>query len=215
MADEKNRPQVEIGMLLEVLTEENDVLFRARVTDFDGNSIRIVNDSGEDMPTVVFNTGVKLRGPQGVVFRGTVCGSSGEMWKLDQLNNLSTEERREFFRQNISVAARVSRVKTKDGAASQENKVDCKLLDVSGGGVLVGCNAIYESGDELLIGNAAILPDMESFSFRCVIRRAQKGRFTNLYGCEFLKLQPGEQDRLFKAIFLLQRQEAKRLRGGK
>ena len=216
-----NHLEVEVGMLLEVLTESNEVLFRARVIDFDGESIRIRNDNGGEVPPVVYNTEYKLRGyldnDRRVVYHGTVCGSTRTIWKMDQLANWFTWEKREFFRQNISVEALVTRVKwagdTKDDPPRTEEKVNCKLLDVSGGGVLIACDATYSRGDQLRVGNAEILPETEPYSFRCSVRRAEQARYTNLYGCQFLNMSPSEQDRLVRAIFTLQREEAKRLRG--
>lgn len=213
--------EVEVGMLLEVLTVNNEVLFRARVTEFDGDSIRIENDLGDKVPPVMYNTEFKLRGhlsdDRRVVYHGTVCGSTEYMWKIDQLANWFTWEKREFFRQNISVAAAVTRVKwdgdKKEDPPRKEETFNCKLLDVSGGGVLIACDASYVRGDQLRVGNAEILPDAEPFSFRCSVRRVQQARYTNLFGCQFLSMSPSEQDRLVRAIFTLQREEAKRLRG--
>lgn len=216
-----NHLEVEIGMLLEVLTENNDVLFRARVVDFDGDSLRIQNDNGGEVPPVVYNSEYKLRGylddDRRVVYHGTVCGSTRTMWKMDQLANWFTWEKREFFRQNISVEAVLTRIKWNgdkaDDPMREEDEYNCKLLDVSGGGVLIACDASFNAGDQLRVGNAEILPEAEPFSFRCSIRRVEQARYTNLYGCQFLRMSPNEQDRLVRAIFTLQREEAKRLRG--
>lgn len=213
--------EVEVGMLLEVLTENNEVIFRARVTDFDGDAIRIENDNGGEVPPVMYNSEYKLRGhlsdDRRVVYHGTVCGSTSTMWKMDQLANWFSWEKREFFRQNISVEARVTRVKWagegKDDPPHKEDQFKCKLLDVSGGGVMIACDAAYNRGDQLRVGNVELLPGTEPFSFRCSVRRAEQARYTNLYGCQFLNMSPSEQDRLVRAIFTLQREEAKRLRG--
>lgn len=216
-----NYLEVEVGMLLEVLNEGNEVMFRARVTEFDGESIKIENDNGGEVPPVMYNSEFKLRGhlsdDRRVVYHGTVCGSTKTMWKMDQLANWFTWEKREFFRQNISVEALVTRVKwtgdAKDDPPRKEEKFKCKLLDVSGGGVMLACDASYNRGDQLRVGNAEILPENEPFSFRISVRRAEQARYTNLYGCQFLDMSPSEQDRLVRAIFTLQREEAKRLRG--
>jgi len=216
-----NYLDVEVGMLLEVLNASNEVMFRARVTEFDGESIKIENDNGGEVPPVVYNSEFKLRGhlsdDRRVVYHGTVCGSTKTMWKMDQLANWFTWEKREFFRQNISVEALVTRVKwaddAKDDPLRKEEKFKCKLLDVSGGGVMLACDAAYSRGDQLRVGNAEILPESEPFSFRVSVRRAEQARYTNLYGCQFLNMSPSEQDRLVRAIFTLQREEAKRLRG--
>lgn len=216
-----NYLEVEVGMLLEVLNASNEVMFRARVTEFDGEAIKIENDLGGEVPPVMYNSEFKLRGhlsdDRRVVYHGTVCGSTKTMWKMDQLANWFTWEKREFFRQNISVEALVTRVKwagdAKDDPVRKEEKFKCKLLDVSGGGVLLACDAPYNRGDHLRVGNAEILPENEPFSFRVSVRRAEQARYTNLYGCQFLNMSPSEQDRLVRAIFTLQREEAKRLRG--
>ena len=216
-----NHLEIEVGMLLEVLTESNEVLFRARVIDFDGDSIRIKNDNGGDTPPVMYNSEYKLRGylddDRRVVYHGTVCGSTRSMWKMDQLANWFTWEKREFFRQNISVEAVLTRIKWNGDRSNdplrEEDEFNCKLLDVSGGGVLLACDASFSVGDQLRVGNAEILPESEPFSFRCSIRRVEQARYTNLYGCQFLRMSPTEQDRLVRAIFTLQREEAKRLRG--
>ena len=216
-----NYLEVEVGMLLEVLNASNEVMFRARVTEFDGEAIKIENDLGGEVPPVMYNSEFKLRGhlsdDRRVVYHGTVCGSTKTMWKMDQLANWFTWEKREFFRQNISVEALVTRVKwagdAKDDPNRKEEKFKCKLLDVSGGGVLIACDTAYNRGDQLRVGNAEILPENEPFSFRVSVRRAEQARYTNLYGCQFLNMSPSEQDRLVRAIFTLQREEAKRLRG--
>lgn len=213
--------EIEVGMLLEVLTENNEVLFRARVTDFDGDSIRLENSMGGSVPPVMYNSEYKLRGhlsdDRRVVYHGTVCGSTSTMWKMEQLANWFTWEKREFFRQNISVEAVLTRIKwaedKPDDPPREEEEYNCKLLDVSGGGVLIACDGTFSAGDQLRVGNAEILPDAEPFSFRCSVRRADQARYTNLYGCQFLRMRPNEQDRLVRAIFTLQREEAKRLRG--
>ena len=213
--------EVEVGMLLEVLTENNEVIFRARVTDFDGDAIRIENDNGGEVPPVMYNSEYKLRGhlsdDRRVVYHGTVCGSTSTMWKMDQLANWFSWEKREFFRQNISVEAKVTRVKwageTKDDPLHKEEEIKCKLLDVSGGGVMIACDGAYNRGDQLRVGSVELLPGTDPFSYRCSVRRAEQARYTNLYGCQFLNMSPSEQDRLVRAIFTLQREEAKRLRG--
>lgn len=216
-----NYLEVEVGMLLEVLNASNEVMFRARVTEFDGEAIKIENDLGGEVPPVVYNSEFKLRGhlsdDRRVVYHGTVCGSTKTMWKMDQLANWFTWEKREFFRQNISVEAMITRVKwagdAKDDPVRKEERIKCKLLDVSGGGVMIACDAAYNRGDQLRVSNVELLPDTEPFSFRCSVRRAEQARYTNLYGCQFLNMSPSEQDRLVRAIFTLQREEAKRLRG--
>ena len=212
-----NHLEIEMGMLLEVLTENNDVLFRGRVTYFDDDSIRIENSMGGSVPKAEYNSEYKLRGTlsdeRRVVYRGVVRGGSSSMWKIEELTNWYTWEKREFFRQSISVDAVVARVKRGDAPAYEEDECNCRLLDVSGGGILLECDELFDVDDQLRVSNAEILPNIEPFSFRCSVRRVSQESYGNLYGCQFLRMRPAEQDRLIRAIFMLQREEAKRLRG--
>ena len=211
--------RVENGMLLEVLLHDKQVQFRGRVSAFDGESISLVEATGGEVPPVMYNTEVKLRGRlndgRAVVYHGVIVGSSPEMWKIGQLTNWYTSEKREYYRQNITVACKVQRTKRMypDKSPYGDNQVDCKLLDVSGGGVLLSCSESYDRGDQIYVTNAALDPDAKPFSFYCTVKRVEEAKYAFLYGCEFEDLRSKEQDRLIQAVFRLQREEAKRLRG--
>lgn len=216
MADKEfHALKIEVGMLLEVLGDGSEVLFRARVRDFDGEFVHIVHHNGGKLPPAIYGTEYKLRGflpdHQTAFYHATVCGSTDTVWKLGELSCF-TGERREYFRQNISVEALVKRISLADDTSVREGAVACQLLDVSGGGISVLCRAAYSVGDRLMVGNAQFTADSEPFSFQCTVRRARETPDGFLYGCQFEHIRPGEQDRLIRAIFLLQREEAKRLR---
>lgn len=212
---------LEVGMSLEVINSNNEVLFRAKVleVDFDNESIKIVHARGDDLPPTQYNTEFKLRGYQNgnaVHYRGTVCGSTDDMWKLDHVTKRTVQERREFFRQSIAVEALVERVGTIEGSLpAKEGAVQCTLLDVSGGGVQLSCKKEFDCGDELHVVHAELVANSKPFSFYCTVRRVEEAMYSHLYGCQFSGLTPNEQERLISAIFVLQREEAKRLRGRK
>lgn len=216
MAEEKKLVKIDVGMRLEVLTEEKKMLFRGKVKAFDGvSSIRLVDATGDFLPIMMFGTPLILRGFQGgkaVAFCGTIGGTTEDVWKVDELKYLYSEEKREYFRQDIEIGGMVQRTKRADPdcAPYGDEKVDCKLIDVSGGGVRIACSkAVYFRGDQLTVSNVSFLPGSKPFSFVCIVRRVVDDGFQKLYGCEFKEMNENEHDRLIQAIFQLQRMDSK------
>lgn len=223
MSQENNNVHLEAvreGMSLEVLASNNQVIFLGKVDKIDDTTIQLVNSSGQNVPPILYNAEVKLRGfvstSQTLICCGRICGSSDEFWKVDQLSSQYIENHRNFFRQKVSIDATILRVNdapairsgAKPGAAS--DGVPCKLLDISGGGAHIRCLEIYEPGDLLFVTGAKLLPDSEAFSFTCKVNRADTEDRIRFYGCEFKDLPLKEQDRLISTIFLLQRRETQR-----
>lgn len=214
--EEKEKTSLEIvdGMLLEVLMSDEQVLFEGRVTELDGETMRLVDPAGGAVPPVEYGTEVKLRGTLAdgriVVYHGTVLGSTSAMWKIGDLSNWYGWNRRDFYRQSVSVEGRVLRTKNANPGLTRhiDTKVACRLLDISGGGTLVACSrAVYGMGDQLSITDAHIIPGEKPFSFNCIIKRIERARFNNIYGCQFYGMDQKEQDRLVRAVFKLQAQE--------
>ena len=211
---------IEDGMRLEVLRSEDDVAFMGRVKDFEGRTLTLVNDEGGDVPYVVYGTELKLRGVWTgvglVTYHGTVFGSTADSWMIGELSDWYDWERRSFYRQDVSVEARVLRTYRSNAASAYDLdvKVACRLLDVSASGVLLACSkAVFRVGDRIHVTNAKIVEGEESFSFYCTILRKEKARFNNLYGCRFEGLSIREQDRLARAVFRLQQLERKEAMG--
>lgn len=201
-------------MRLEVLRSDNEVVFLGRVRSFAGRTLELHDDGGGSVPPAVYGTEVKLRGVWTgvglVTYHGTVFGSTPEMWKIGELADWYGWERRSFYRQDISVEARVLRTHRAHAASAHDLdvKVACRLLDVSASGSLVACSkAVFMVGDRLQVTNAKILPYEEPFSFYCTVLRVEKARFNNIYGCRFEGLTIREQDRLARAVFRLQQEE--------
>jgi len=205
---------IEDGMRLEVLRSENQVDFVGRVRNFEGRTLTLVNNDGGSVPYAIYGTEIKLRGVWTgiglVTYHGTVFGSTDESWKIGELSEWYGWERRNFYRQSISVEARVLRTFRAHAASARDLdvKVACRLLDVSASGSLLACSkAVYMEGDRLHVTNAKILPNEEPFSFYCTVLRVEKARFNNIYGCRFEGLTIREQDRLARAVFRLQQEE--------
>lgn len=199
------------GMTVEVLTLDNRLTFVGRVDRFNGRSIVIRESRGGELPPVVYNKEIKLRffqGQDSLVLHGKICGSSRAIWKLDRLEGRSAKEQRTFFRQRISrdIKAVCTRL---DGPEGREGEtLPCQILDVSAGGLLMSSHTQYEMGDQLRIDDLRLAPEMDTFTFNCRVRRVGKREMGRIrYGCQFDTLPPREQDRLLRAIFIVQREE--------
>ena len=211
---EKNNLFIEEGMRLDVMRTDDDVVFLGRVRTLDGTTLTLVNDTGGDVPHVLYGAEVKLRGAWPgvglVTYHGTVFGSTETMWKIGDLEEWYGWERRSFYRQDVSVEAQVLRTYRASAVSEQSRdvRVDCRLLDVSARGVLLSCSkAVFMQGDRLRVTNAYILPDESPFSFDCTVLRVERARFNNNYGCQFEGLTIREEDRLARAVFMLQQRE--------
>lgn len=207
----RNPFELSPGMIVEVMTPENRLLFAGRVyTIFDGAvSIRELND--EKLPMALTDKPVKLgffRERDKLVLRGKVCGSTLKMWKVDRLEKAFTQEQRSFFRQSTGVD-----LSAQCGRPGQPAS-PCQVLDVSAGGMLISSSEEFKEGERLTIMDVPLSAGEPPFTFDCLIRRAsvwKKDIFR--YGCQFESLSPKDQDRLLRAIFALQREEIRRRRG--
>ena len=209
--------EIEVGMLLEVVMADEQVLYTGCVAEYDNRTLRLTDPKGGAVPPVEYGTELKLRGTleddRIVVYHGTVQGSTDKMWKVGDLSNWYGWNRRDFYRQSISAEGRVLRTKVARPGLTRsiDVKVACRLLDISGNGVLLACSqAVYGIGDQLNVTDVELVPGEKPFCFNCVIRRIEKARFNNIYGCEFLRMDQKEQDHLVRAVFQLQLLERKR-----
>ena len=211
---EKNPFDLHPGMMAEVMTPENRLLFVGRInTVFDGAvSIREIND--DNLTMVLVNKPLKLRffrEQDNLVLKGKVCGSTMKMWKVDRLENAFTLEQRAFFRQSISVELEAQCGKRTSAGGPAKLTFPCRVLDISAGGMLISSKEEFYVGDRLYITGVPLVAGEPSFTFNCRVRRAgewKKGVIR--YGCQFESLSPKEQDRLLRAIFIIQREEIRK-----
>ncbi len=180
--------QIELqpGMMAEVMTPDNRLLFVGRVDKVQETGVSIRETNDETLPMVLVNKPVKVRfyrETDNIVLHGKVCGSTIKMWKVDRLQSTFTSEQRAFFRQSISV-----NIEAQCGRPNRAGRsgalFPCKVLDISAGGMLISSAEVYIEG------------------------AWKKG--VNRYGCQFEALAPRDQDRLLQAIFTIQREEIKK-----
>ena len=211
---EKNDLVLKPGMMAEVMTPENRLIYVGKIDKIQSGGVYIREAKDDTLPMVLVNKPVKVRfyGEAGsVVLQGKVCGSTLKMWKVDRLESTFTREQRAFFRQSISVNIEGRCCKRTARGGGSGVLAPCQVLDISAGGLLISSAEIFIEGDHIQISGASLLPAESPFSFNCQVRRAgewEKG--VNRYGCQFESLSPRDQDRLLQAIFTIQREEIRK-----
>ena len=204
------------GMMVEVMTPENRLLYVGRVEKIQNGGVYIREANDDTLPMVVVNTPVKVRfyrESDNLVLQGKVCGSTTKIWKVDRLETTFAREKRGFFRQNISfdIEGQCGRLPSQGGPPKVY--FPCHVLDISAGGMLISCAEPYAEGARLIIKKLFLVERAPEFVFKCRIRRAGEWkRGVTHYGCQFESLTPKEQDRLLQAIFTIQREEIRKRR---
>ncbi len=193
------------GMTIEVLTLDNKLTFVGKVMRFNGTTITIRDSVGRELPPVLYNKEIKLRCFQGadtLVMHGQVCGSNRQIWKVDRLKNMFVEEKRAFFRQGVNLTVQVVCERLGEDARQ------CRVLDVSAGGLLLRSREPFEEGDLLSVDGVRVVKEEAPFSFLCRVRGVRPGDWSGrLFGCQFTELASKEEDRLLRAIFTAQRRD--------
>lgn len=202
----KRAPELYSGMQVEVLTMENHLLFVGRLELLGGGVLELRRDTDDPLPQALYNSRVKLRGfqknSQAFSLNGTVGKSSRDFWQIEKLEILQSQDSRNFFRQSTNVAAQAMPSGRYRGTAPG---VECKVLDVSAGGVRIQTKSVFHEGDLFQL-DVSLLPGEEPFSVTCkVLRATEKHADKFEYGCEFQAMSERERQRLLRAIFTLQR----------
>lgn len=199
------------GMTVEVLTMENRLTFVGRVERVRNGAVTIREAKGDQLPPVLYNKEIKLRffrEPHNFVLHGKICGSTNLIWKLDRLESKFSKEQRAFFRQRISPNTAASCAKRAVNGRPGTKPAPCHVMDISAGGILLTSAETYEVGDRLSVTGIRLARGVDPFSFNCQIRRAgERDMGIVRYGCQFEAISPKEQDRLLRAIFIVQREE--------
>ena len=172
-----------------------------------GGVLEMRRDTGDPLPQALYNSKVKLRGfqrnSQPFCVTGTVGKSSRDFWQVENLEILQSRENRSFFRQNTELDARV--MPSGHYRGTSREMTECKVLDVSAGGARILSRNVYLEGDRFQL-EAELLPDERPFSVVCqVLRITPRKGFKYEYGCKFEGLSEQEQQRLLRAVFIIQR----------
>ena len=200
------------NMLVEVMTSDNYLAFLGRVDSIKDGAVILRDKRGDELPQVMYNREMRLsfkHDGETTMLRGKICGCSEEIWKLDQLESMFTRDQRASFRQSISTSIEAKCHRRSRRGDPEKEGADCRVLDVSSGGLMFSSTQSYEMGDRLALKGVRLTESMGPFSLDCQVRRVGSPDEDGVirYGCQFDPMSEREQDRLLQAIFTIQREE--------
>lgn len=210
-----------IGCSCEVKTMDNDLLLSGKIKsvfeDEKGQAIEIISPDGEDMLTAAYGLPVKINMYSNkcgfIGLGGKIYISNCDFWRINEINTLGENERRDYFRIKTHTYAKVIGPNT-------ENKIKafkCTVISVSLSGVLFAVDddsCYFPVGTQIEVRGLRVLLDGSFFDVRCEVCRVDESRkLGKLYGCKFLEQDPRDTDRLCQNIFAKQRCDIKKRRG--
>lgn len=220
MADQnKDDLGLKEGMRLELLSEFEVFLFNGVLSKIDEDAIWVANANGGDVPSIIYNTNVRLKGirqdSSAVILFGKIRGSTPLLWKIGEVSQYSFYNKRSYYRQSVSIETTVYSLRDEPEGESNAYSLSapaerCKILNISGGGLQFSSNRQFPLNTSVQIGDITLRPAQAPFSLKCSILRVTEngGRF--FHGCQFIDLDGKEQERLIRDVFLLQGEEIRR-----
>ena len=211
-------PGVEVtitaGMVLEILTMENELIFVGSVEKIKDSMIQIEDNSGAVLPQIDYNSTVKLRGlskSQPLTMSGVIRGTSRDFWRIDNLKLLQTEERRQNFRQNTTLEGQVMCVNSVFGVDNNNEQKSgtfiCRVVDLSSTGVRLRTDGTFEKGDMLFLVDVRISLQEPALNATSIVRRVIENDGVREYGCEFYGLSETEHEDIARVVLSIQRRE--------
>ena len=203
---------LEIVSKFEVLSSTGSLLFTAVLEDMEDDYIELAHSNGGDVPSVIYNTPVKLwghlpGGVQKVTLSGIVVGNSATHWRVGDLAEFVFVDGRKAYRQSVMVPANVTPMRGYSFAGQPGT-----ILNISEGGMLLNSKQEFDVGDNLFVSGVQLLPGSPPYSFMCRVLRVQENKEAGSYsyGCMFEAVSGQEQERLIHEIFILQRKSLRR-----
>ena len=219
---------LKVGMRLEMLSEENQtLLYKGVISKKDDECIWVSHADGNEVPPVVYNSRVRLKGYKKddniLMLCGTVFGSSPLFWKIGQISEFSIFNKRENYRHPVSIVTTARRLPQKPGESPAEEESgdeyvavgteQCAVVNISSGGVLFCCDHRFPVNANVQLGEIKFYPGHPPFVLRCKVLRANEQEGKYFHGCRFIDINTKEQERMVREIFLLQRDEIRRRNG--
>ncbi|MFB0920120.1 MAG: PilZ domain-containing protein [Oscillospiraceae bacterium] len=220
-----------LGCMCELKTMDNEFLGIGRISAYNlsDNSLEIVSCDGSSMPSMRYETKVKInvfgskRGFLGL--EGYVYIAHNSFWRLYDVNSLGENERRSYFRIKTNSRAEVEEIIKREQSENDGQEAEnmqsvtfpCVVTSVSISGALIviekaGCN--FRVGSMLQINAFTVGESSQLFTLKCEVKRVENNeRLGKLLGCEFTDLNDNEIQSLCQAIFAQQRLEIHRKKG--
>ena len=218
--------ELKVGMRLEMLSENQTPLFKGVISKKDDECIWVSHAEGSEVPPVVYNSRVRLKGYKKddniLMLCGTVFGSTPLFWKIGQISEFSIFNKRENYRHPVSIVTTACRLPHKPGEEPEEKTGEecadvgteqCAVVNISSGGVLFCCDHRFPVNATVQLGEIRFYPDHPPFVLRCKVLRTSEQDGRHFHGCRFIDLSAKEQERMVREIFLMQRDEIRRRNG--
>ena len=118
---------LKVGMRLEMLSEENQtLLYKGVISKKDDECIWVSHAEGSEVPPVVYNSRVRLKGYKKddniLMLCGTVFGSTPLFWKIGQISEFSIFNKRENYRHPVAIVTTARRLPQKPGESPAEEE---------------------------------------------------------------------------------------------
>ena len=209
-------------MRVEVLSAEKELLFMAKLVVSTGGLGELQETASGSIPAIpAWETAAEAGTPPPplhVLLRGfdedqklaihLECDAvplNAATWRTERLRLIGKENDRAYYRQDIGVSGEVMQT----GTGGSPQLVPCTVVNISVGGVCIQTEAVYPTDSTLLL--RVWLVESSDLVVFCLVRRVterRNGQFE--YGCEFEKLEPGQEDQISRAIMQLQMKRMKR-----
>lgn len=202
------------GLRAEVTTREGNLLFVAKLVGLRGITGELQQftdataalpqpaEGEEPTPLPVNIRGYSEKYRKAAHLEAVITPKPHRVWQAEQIRVIKTSNDRAFFRIDLDLSAVAAPI-GRPGLAEEE----CRLLNVSVGGVRFRSKAPHYTGDKLLL-KAQFLPDRDpSLMFCQVLRVIEPEKGDTEYGCKFIELNEADEDKILQIIFDLQRKK--------
>ncbi|MCI9156208.1 MAG: PilZ domain-containing protein [Lawsonibacter sp.] len=194
------------GMQVEVTSEDGRMFLTATLLDLRGDRAQLEPRSegnllaGTEEPVPVTLRGYSSLEGKAVVLEGTIRPNPNGLWEAEHLVLVKRGNDRAFFRVDTNIDAGV----TPMGSFSSKEE-PCKVLNISVGGIFVSSKLRHNVGDKFIL-QVKLLPELEPSLMFCQVLRILERRADYFeYGCQFLRLNSADEERILQIIFDLQR----------
>lgn len=195
------------GMRVEVTSDDGRMFLVARLTGLRGDraQLRPATEGSSlialEQPVPVNLRGYSSKENKAVIMKCTARSGGNNIWLAEHLSLIKRSNDRAFFRMGISIPGRLALMGKPDAQAE-----DCRLLNISVGGACVSTGLRHNVGDKFLL-QTKLTPNSEPLQVVSQIVRINERRYGSFeYGCRFLNLSDGEEERILQVIFDMQRQ---------
>ena len=198
------------GMRIEVMDEDEDLLFVARSKVLWDGSMELTPITTPHIDEDTDYLYVTLRGYEesvrkAVHMEGDMVKRNDKEWRVSNVHVTGKDNDRNFFRQDTGSADGTVTPMKQTGISSNP----CKIINISAGGACIQTDREFMVGDKLLL-RANPLKDLELPTLICVVRRVTRRKGAYEYGCEFDNLRPSVEDAIAKSIMEMQRKRMRR-----